>query len=189
MQRPCRQKRRQGIHPTADASLNLGQQWTSAAIAFPSITLNQGDDVTVNVSFSGGLALQLLSGVFSSGNEQLVFILQPSALGTTLEQSSTLTSLTGVVGNLDATLPVTATGAAAGAINGGLLAVDLTHSSLQFNGFQIHTTYTSLTGGPVPVSEAQLLAVAMNVAVVPEPSTALLLAVGLTTLARLRARG
>jgi hypothetical protein len=177
------------IHNVADASLNLGKQWTSEVIAFPPIALNQGDDVTVNVSFSGGFALALQSGAFFSGNEEFVFILQPDAPDTTIQQSSTLTSLTGVVGNLDALLPVDAMGADAGKISGGLLAVDLTNTSFQFDGFEIHTTYTSLTGGPVMLSEVQLIAAANNVAVVPEPSANLLLAATLITLARLRARG
>jgi hypothetical protein len=174
------------IQDINDVSNNPGKEWTSEQLAFSPIALNQGDDVTVNVSFSGGLALQLQSGAFFSGNEELGFILQPLAPGTSIAESSTLTSLTGVVGDLDAILPITASGTAINQISGDL-AVNLTNTSLQFNGFQIHTTYTSLTGGPVTVSGVRLLAVGTNVAIVPEPSTALLLAAGLVALARLRA--
>jgi hypothetical protein len=178
------------IQSVVDASNNPGKQWTSAAITFPSITLNQGDDVTVNISFSGGLALLFQGGAFLSGNQVLGFTLQPLAPGTTDGESSTLTSLIGVVGSLDATLPITNMGTSSGRIGGTILAT-LTNTSFQFNGFEIHTTYTSLTGGPVTLSGVRLDAESTNVAVVPEPSTALLLATGALGLAvrRHRARG
>ncbi len=151
------------IHDTADVSLHIGQVWVSAEIPFAPITLNQGDDVTVNVTFSGGNSLGLQSGDFFSGNEELAFILHPLAPGTTIDESSVLTSLTVVSGTLVEMLPFTGSGTAVGQISGDVTR-DMTIVSFAFSGFTIHTTFTSLTGGPVMLSSAQLLAAANNVA-------------------------
>jgi PEP-CTERM motif len=175
------------IQNDVDVSNNVGQVWKSSEIAINQIVVNQGDDVTVNVTFSGGQSIQLQSGAWFSGNEELGFTLLPLDPGTTISESSTLASLTGVVGALDATLPIDVNGTAIGEIAGDV-AADLTGTSFQFDGFSLHTTFTSLTGGPVTLSSIQLLAAANNVAVVPEPSVAVLLGAGFIGLARLRKR-
>jgi hypothetical protein len=176
------------IQNDVDVSNNVGQVWRSVEIAIAPITVNQGDDITVNVSFSGGLALQLQSGAWFAGNEEIGFTLLPLAPGTAISESSTLTSLTGVGGSLDALLPITVNATAIDEIAGDVTA-DLTGTSFQFDGFSLQTTVTSLTGGPVTRSTLQLLVAANNVAVVPEPSVAVLLGAGLLALARLRPRG
>jgi hypothetical protein len=168
-----------------DVSSNAGQVWTSAAIAIGPITLNQGDDLTVNVTFSGGLALQLQSGVYNSGLEEIDFTLLPLAPGTTVAASSTLSVLSGAAGDLDATLPITDNFTAIDRL-GGTISEDLTDTSFQYAGWTMQTTYTSLTGGPVTISSIELVSAATTVAVVPEPSTAALLVAGLVALARVR---
>ena len=168
-----------------DVSSNAGQVWTSAAIAIGPLTLNQGDDITVNVTFSGGLALQLQSGAYNSGLEEIDFTLLPLAPGTTVSASSTLSVLSGVAGDFDATIPITDTFTAIDRL-GGTIAEDLTDTSFQYAGWTMQTTYTSLTGGPVTISSIQLVSAATTVSVVPEPSTAALLVAGLVALARVR---
>ena len=176
------------IQTDVDASNNVGHVWRSAEIPITPIMMNQGDDITVNVTFSGGQSLQLHSGAWFSGNEEVAFTLHPLAQGTSISESTTLTSFTGVGGALDAVLPLTSLGTAINQISGDVVA-DMTSTSFQFAGFSMHTTYTSLTGGPVSLSSIQLLAGATDVAVVPEPSVAALLITGLTVLARLPRRG
>jgi hypothetical protein len=175
------------IQNDVDVSNNVGQVWKSTEISINQITMNQGDDITVNVTFLGGQSIQLQSGAWFSGNEELGFTLHPLAPGTTISESSSLTSLT-AVGDLDAVLPITVNGTAVDQISGDVTE-DLTDTSFQFSGFSLQTTFTSLTGGPVTLSSVQLLAAANNVAVVPEPSAAVLLGAGLLALARLRTRG
>ena len=172
------------IQNDVDVSNNVGQVWRSAVIPINPIMMNQGDDITVNVTFSGGQSIQLQSGVWFSGNEELGFTLLPLAPGTSITESSTLTSLT-AAGDLDAVLPITDIATAVGQISGDVTE-DMTNTSFQFSSFSLQTTFTSLTGGPVSLSNVQLLAAANNVAVVPEPSTAALLGAGLLALARLR---
>ena len=173
------------IQNDVDVSNNVGQVWRSAVIPINPIMLNQGDDITVNVTFSGGQSIQLQSGAWFSGNEELGFLLLPLAPGTGITESSTLTALASA-GDLDAVLPITDIATAINQISGDVTE-DLTDTSLQFSGFSLQTTFTSLTGGPVSLSNIQLLAAANNVAVVPEPSAAVLLGAGLLALARLRA--
>ena len=176
------------IQNDVDVSNNVGQVWKSTVIPINPIMVNQGDDIIVNATFSGGKSIQLQSGAWFSGNEELAFTLLPLAPGTTISESSQLTLLTGVTGVLDAVLPVNSSGTAIDEIAGDVTA-NLTNTSFQFSGFSLHTTFTSLTGGPVTLSSVQLLAAATNTAVVPEPSVAVLLGAGLVVLARLRRRG
>src|SRR5262245_37484460 len=150
------------IQNDVDVNLNVGQVWRSAVIPINPIMVNQGDDITVNVTFSGGQSLQLQSGAWFSGNEELYFLLLPLAAGTSISESSTLTSLA-AVGDLDAVLPIPDSASAINQISGGVTE-DLTDTSFQFSGFSLHTTFTSLTGGPVSLSNVQLLAAANNVA-------------------------
>jgi len=174
------------IQGVVDASANPGEQWTSAEIGFAPITLSQGDVLTLSIAFSGGLSLQLQSGVYNTGREVLDFDMLPIAAAIDLQASSTLSSFSGVAGDLDVALPVTSSFTAGGQIT-GVVAVDMTNTSFAFDGFTIETTYTSLTGGPVAISSVLLNATAEDVALVPEPASALLLAAGLAILARLRA--
>ena len=169
------------IQNDTDVNNNVGQVWRSAVIPINPIMMNQGDDITVNVTFSGGLSIQLQSGAWFSGNEELGFLLLPLAPGTGITESSTLSSLA-AAGDLDAVLPITDSGTAINQISGDVTE-DMTDTSFQFSGFSLQTTFTSLTGGPVSLSNVQLLAAANNVAVVPEPSAAVLLGAGLLTLA------
>ena len=176
------------IQTDVDASNNVGHEWRSVDIPITPIMVNQGDDVTVNVTFSGGQSLQLHSGAWLSGNELMAFTLHPLAPGTSITETTTLSSFSGVGGALDAVLPITSVGGTAiNQISGDVFA-DLTGTSFQFDGFSMHTTYTSLTGGPVTLSSIQLLAGANDVAVVPEPSVAVLLITGLTVLGQLPRR-
>jgi hypothetical protein len=170
-----------------DANNETGQVWRSLVIPITPITVNQGDDVTVNATFAGGLALLLQSGAFEFGLEEIDYTFTPAATGTTLSASSTLSVLTGVAGDLDAVLPITDSFTAIDQI-GGTVTEDLTDTSFQYSGYTLQTTFTSLTGGPVTLTGIQLISAATQVAVVPEPTTGLLLAAGLAALARLRAR-
>ena len=173
------------IQTDVDASNNVGHVWRSAEIPIIPIMMDQGDDITVNVTFSGGKSLELHSGAWFSGNEEVAFTLHPLAQGTSINESTILTSFSGVGGALEAVLPLTSMGTAINQISGDVTA-DMTSTSFEFTGFSMHTTYTSLTGGPVTLSSIQLLAAANDVAVVPEPSVAVLLITGLTGLALLR---
>ena len=170
-----------------DVNNEPGQVWRSVVIPITPITVNQGDDVTVNATFSGGLALLLQSGAFEFGLEEIDYTFTPAATGTTLSASSTLSVLTGVAGDLDAVLPITDSFTAIDQI-GGTVTEDLTDTSFQYGGYTLKTTFTSLTGGPVTLTGIQLISAATQVAVVPEPATGLLLAAGLAALGRVRAR-
>jgi hypothetical protein len=170
-----------------DASNNPGVIWTSAPIAFDPIVVDQGDIITLKVTLTGGQSLELQSGAFFSGNEEISFTLLPLAPGTTLSASSTLTALSGVAGNLDATLPITTNFTTIGQI-GGTAVADMTQTAFQFNDFQMETTLTSLTGGPVTLSSASVIAAASAVTLVPEPASAFLVAGGLMLLGSRRTR-
>src|SRR5262249_11832431 len=100
------------IQTDVDVSNNVGHVWRSTEISIAPIMMDQGDDITVNVTFSGGQSLQLHSGAWFSGNEEVGFTLHPLAQGTSISESTTLTSLSGVGGALDAVLPLTSVGTA-----------------------------------------------------------------------------
>jgi hypothetical protein len=170
------------IADVLDASNNPGQVWTSAEIAFAPIQLDQGDDLTLNITLSGGLSIELESGAFFSGIEEVSFTLLPLAPGTAVSASSSLTSFSGLAGDLDLAFPINDVFSAVGQI-GGVVAEDMTDTSFRFGGFEMVTTYTSLTGGPVTVSSVELIAAATVVNLVPEPSAALLLLGGLLAMA------
>src|SRR5262245_39161743 len=63
------------IQNDVDVNSNVGQVWTSTSIAISPIQVSQGDDVTVNLTFSGGQSLRLQTGAWFSGNEELGFTL------------------------------------------------------------------------------------------------------------------
>jgi hypothetical protein len=71
-----------------DVNNEPGQVWRSLVIPITPITVNQGDDVTVNATFTGGLALLLQGGAFEFGLEEIDFTFTPAATGTTLSASS-----------------------------------------------------------------------------------------------------
>ncbi len=175
------------IANVVDANSNPGQRWTSVSIAFDPIMLDQGDSVSLSIVFSDALSVVMQSGAFSSGNENIAFRFLPLAPATSLVGILDLNSFTNPTGDLDATLPISGGFSTSNQITGSITR-DLTDTAFGFEGVQMDATYTTLTGGPVTVSSIELSAQAAGIVVVPEPSTALLLTLGLVGLVMRRTR-
>jgi hypothetical protein len=172
------------ISTVVDVNGFSGELWTSEVIGFAPTTVDQGDQINLVVHFTGSQALQLTSGDFFFGNEEIDFVIRPLP-GISVAGTSTLDALFGVGGDLDLALPFVQ-GFTTGGQLAGTATTDFTDTAFSFQGFSLATTYTLLTGGPVNVSSLELVAAADQVRIVqvPEPSMLALFVVALAAVGR-----
>lgn len=158
-----------------------GERWESASLGFTPITINQGDQLNLNVLFSAGQNMELASGSYNSGREYVGFHKVPIS-SISLQAASTLTSFSGLTGDLDVALPFTSTFSGGNQL-AGIAVSDMTDTAISFAGFSLSTTYTVLTGAPVTISDLNLFAAAeditLSTVLIPEPGTLALLIPGL----------
>ena len=169
------------ITNSTDVDGNVGKVWRSAPLSFSPITIDQGDQLTLNVQFLADQSIEMISGAWFSGNEEIDFIAGPIA-GISVAGSSTLNSFSGFSGSLIVTLPVSTSFSTSGQL-AGTITRNLTDTAFSFQGFSLDTTYTTLTGGPVTISSLDLAVAAsdigLNDTVVPVPAALWLFGSGL----------
>lgn len=178
------------VDSITDAGGFTGERWFSAPLSFTPITIDQGDQLNLNVLFSSGQGIELASGDFFSGNENIGFLERPVS-GISLQGASTLNSFAGLFGDLDAVLPLTTNFSTSGQLSGTIVK-DLTDTAFSYGGFSISTTYNVLTGGPATISSLKLFAAADDITLlrvaVTEPASLALMSLGLAGVAFSRRR-
>ena len=173
-----------------DAAGNSAEIWYSEVISFDPVSVAAGDQIGLEVHFGGGeeMTLESLTGDFFSGREEIGFRIRPLP-GISVAGQSTLTTLFGLSGDLDATLP-NVNNFTTGNQLSGIALTDFTDTFFSFDGFLLDTTYSTLDGGPVTVSSIELFAMAERIGIttIPEPGTLVLLGIGLLGLGARRRR-
>ena len=177
------------VQNSTDAGGNVGKRWTSTPFSFSPVTLDQGDQLTLNIQFVADQSIEMISGAWFSGNENIAF-LDGTFTGISVAGSSTLDSFVGLAGTLDAVLPVSTSFSSGNRIAGSIVN-NLTDTALSFQGLSLNTNYTTLTGGPVTISSLELLVAADDIALngtVPVPAAVWLFGSGLICLGGLARR-
>ncbi len=170
------------ITSITDVNNFSGEGWESASLSFAPITLNEGDQLNLNVLFAAGQSMTLASGNYDSGKEYVGFRNRPQPAISALQAVSTLSSLSAVSGNLDASLPITSSFTTSNQLT-GIAVGNYTDTAVSFGGFSLNTVYNTLTGAPVTLSSLELFAAAEDITLsrtsIPEPGTSALLLLGL----------